>query len=255
MKAEGRAQAGPALRDRARIQALLAAHPLFAGVPGPDLEAVLRRADVLHLSPGEILYTAGESARGVSVVLSGAIQIEYPAVGEVRGYVAAMLEAPAFVGECQVLHERTWSGTGVALLPVVAVGLDRQTLEALIREQPRFALAAYREITERFLNAIDTWRHQVRLSPSETLARYLLSVATLRERAGVSPEALLEIRQVDLGLATGLRRETINRVLKAWERQSALEIHAKGLAKLDLGALSEALGEGRPLLFPARASP
>ncbi len=237
------------LRDVSSMQALLATHPLFLGVSEPDRDAVLARADIVHLGPGEILYRSGESAQSVSVVLTGAVQIEYPAPGQVRGYVAAMLEAPAFVGECQVLHDRRWSGTGVALLPIVALSLDRRTLEDLILTQPGFALAAYREITERFLNAIDTWKHQVQLGPGETLARYVLSFATLRKRAGISPEGLLEIRQVDLGLATGLRRETINRVLKGWERKAVLEIQPRGLAKLDLDALSSALGEDRPLLF------
>jgi len=239
--------AGPMLRDVDGVMALLARHPLFAGIPRADLVALLRRAEIVHLDRNEILHRAGDPSRKATVLLSGAVQIEYPGRGQLRGYAAAMLAAPAFVSE--VLDDQAWTGTAVVLLPIVAVGFDREVVANLIAEQPGFALAAYREIAERFRNAIDTWKHQI--GPAETVARYLLSMTLLRSRAGIGPESLLEIRQVDLGVATGLRRETINRVLRGWARQGLIEIQTRGLSRIDLEGLKQVLGPERPLLLSA----
>jgi hypothetical protein len=54
-------------------------------------------------------------------------------------------------------------------------------------------------------------------------------------------------------VATGLRRETINRLLKKWQADRVVRLDPRGLRDLDLAALGAILGPDRPLLFP-RAS-
>jgi CRP/FNR family transcriptional regulator, cyclic AMP receptor protein len=217
---------------------LLSSHPLFVGVDPAKLDELLKKSALVHLDADEILYSSGSAADRVFIGISGGIQIEYPEAGEVRGYVAAMLRAPFFLGECQVLHARPWSGTAVALVPVTAVGLQRDALEQLILGEPQVALRLYRELAGRFLRAIDAWKHQPTRTPAQSLSRYLVGYLEL---LGSSDE--LRIRQVDLGRATGLRRETVNRVLKGWAGDGLLEVTPKGLAHLDLGALKTFLHE------------
>src|SRR5688572_13795316 len=199
----------------------------------------MARSALIHLDADEILYSAGAPADRVFVGTAGAIQIEYPEPGEVRGLVAAMLAAPFFLGECQVLHGRPWSGTAVAVVPVTAVGLHRAALEQLIVEEPQVALRLYRELSLRFLRAIDAWKKQPTRTPAQALARYVIGYVDLQRRHGAGDE--IKIRQVDLGRAAGLRRETVNRLLRGWVEEGRLEVTPKGLSRIDVERVAELL--------------
>ncbi|MEO1174618.1 MAG: Crp/Fnr family transcriptional regulator, partial [Myxococcota bacterium] len=178
----------------------------------------------LYLDAGEFLYESGAPASRVFAVLEGTLQIEYPNPGEVRGRAVAILPAPSMLGECQVLHRQSWTGTGVALAPLTALAIAREVLEALVLQEPRFALALYRELSGRFLHAIESWRASPSHGPEQTLARYLVAYCEIAEL-----ERDIPLRQVTLGQATGLRRETVNRVLKRWEREGWVEVSPRGI--------------------------
>jgi CRP-like cAMP-binding protein len=228
----------PGVIDRLRDD--LAAHPLMRSLPESAQEELLRASSIIHLDPGEALYRAGHAATHLFVGLRGALQIEYPTPGEDRGYVAAMLRAPWFLGECQVLHGRPWSGTAIALSPLTALALTREELEALVREQSQFALAIYREVTLRFLRAIDAWKVKPTRTPSQELARYILGYLEVVRID--DPEAdTVRVRQADLGRATGLRRETVNRLLKQWIEGGLLEVGQGRLSRIDAEGLRREL--------------
>jgi CRP-like cAMP-binding protein len=192
--------------------ALLSQHPMFSCLTADARNAVLTRGSLLHLDAGDVLYRAGDAAVEVYAVLSGAFQIEYPKPTRHRGFVSAMLLAPTFVGECQALHGRNWSGTGITLSPVTVLAIDRSAFEELLQSHTQFAYAAYRELTSRFLGAIDAWKHQQKSSPEERLARYLLSYSEVFRRLALPLDGPA-LKQTALGPATALRRETVNRLL------------------------------------------
>jgi CRP-like cAMP-binding protein len=218
----------------------LSRHPLMRSLSAEAQAELLQTAGIVHLDPEETLYVAGQEAKHLFVGLRGALQIEYPGPGEERGYVAAMLRAPWFLGECQVLHGRPWSGTAVALLPLTALALTREDLETLVREQPQFALAIYREVTLRFLRAIDHWKIRPSRTPTQELARYLLGY--LQVVRIDDPDAdTVHVRQADLGRATGLRRETVNRLLKQWIESGMMEVGPGRLSRIDDARLRQEL--------------
>ncbi len=225
------------MEAKKHIQAQLAAHPLFETLPSTVHTELVARAALFFLEPGEILYASGTSANRVFVVVEGALQIEYPDPGATRGRVAAILTAPCFLGEAQVMHQKRWSGTGVAVTNLVAIGVTREQLEALILEHPSFALELYREITQRFLRAIESWKASPSRRPEEALARYLVGYLRV-----VEATTTLALNQADLGRATGLCRETVNRLLKRWSRTGVLAVNPKGLTKIRRAKLRKLMG-------------
>ncbi len=203
---------------------------------------LVSEATIFYLGGGEALYEANSSARHVFALLEGAVQIEYPKPGENRGQVVAMLSAPSFLGECQVLHNRPWSGTGVAIVPSVAIGIGSPLLERTMMAYPALGVALYREVTHRFLNAINARKEEPVRSVEEVLARFM--AGTLAAMDGVQmqrpediaegePEDMLPYSQAALGRATGLRRETINRILSRWEKDGVLKAGARGVTAID----------------------
>jgi CRP-like cAMP-binding protein len=233
-----------ALHQRTLLEEL-AVHPLFGGLDRALHRDLIAASAVHYLDPGELLYVAGELAEHVFAVLEGALQIEYPKRGRTRGYAAAVLSAPCLLGECQALHQLAWSGTGVVIAPMSALVIPARALERLILAHPAFGLVLYQELARRFLSAIETWKRQLEATPDETLARYLSGYIQALRGAGVGIGDSLRIRQADLGRATGLRRETINRLLKAWSKEGLLRVEARGLSAIDLDRIQAILSERR----------
>jgi CRP/FNR family cyclic AMP-dependent transcriptional regulator len=226
-------------------------HPVMRALPPSAREKVVGRASLVFLAPGEKLYESGATAVRVFVVLSGALQIEYPPRGGTRGPAVAMLPAPAFLGECQVLHRRPWTGTGVALLPLTALALSRVTLEELLLSYPTFSYALYRELSLRFLGAIEDWREEKRIPPEGLLSRYLLSYLKTVELAG-APASEVPLSQQELGRATGLRRETVNRLLRKWAAKRWLSLAPGAVGGVRESALRSLLPAGESSLFVRR---
>lgn len=228
------------MTDRDRRQRAcerLAAHPVFACLPKDAIAELVRAAELAYVAADESLYVSGEPARYVYAILEGALQIEYPKPGEARGVVVAMLKAPSVLGECQALHGRPWSGTGVALVPTMAIGIDTRLLERTVTQHPALGMSLYREVTLRFLMAIDTWKAEPVTAVDKQLARYLVSCLEATDT-----DKTLRVSQAALGRATGLRRETINRVLKRWEGLAYLRSGAQGISDIDRAALAEVAG-------------
>ena len=242
------------MSDQKRKDAIaerLAQHPVFRSLPPEAVGTLVSEATLFYLNAGEALYEANTSAKHVFAVLEGAIQIEYPKPGESRGTVVAMLSAPSFLGECQVIHGRPWSGTGIAIVPLLAVGIGARLLERTMMSYPALGIALYREVTHRFLNAINSRKEAPVRSVEEQLARYMAgSLAAMDGVALTRPEDaaegdaedMLPYSQAALGRATGLRRETINRILARWEKDGVLKAGARGVTAIDRARLEGIAG-------------
>jgi CRP-like cAMP-binding protein len=224
---------------------LVRSHPLFGPLPRESLEKLIRTSRVEHLDAGEILYRAGEPADRAHAILQGALQIEYPTPGEVRGMVKVMLPAPGFLGEAHVLHSSMWSGTGVAMSSLISLALTRGTLEGLVLEHPSLALVLYRELAARFLRSLENWKAERVLEPSQLLARYLWSFAevTCASEEGKQGDAVrVPLSQAELGRATGLSRETINRLLRGWAERGVVALEKACVSIVEKEVLREHIG-------------
>jgi CRP/FNR family transcriptional regulator len=229
--------------DERALARHIADSALFAHLDEAARRDLAVLSDVYHLDDRELLYVAGEPARHVFVVLSGVLQIEYPPPGRTRGYAVAVLPAPFVLGECQALNELPWSGTGVALTPLVALVITPRALEGLMLEHPALGWAFYRELVGRFLDVIESRKTQLQATPPETLARYLTRYISAIRSVNDAPSDLIRVRQQDLGRATGLRRETVNRILRGWTQEGYLRVEPRGLAGVDLGRLEALVTE------------
>lgn len=217
-------------------------HPLFAGMSREMLESILSRVRVLHFAPGDVVYTSGAEAGFVSIITSGVLQIEYPPSGATRGPVTSLVVAPAISGECQVLAERRWSGTGVAVTELSLFGFDRGTWLRFLDEYPLIARRLYLELAGRFLLAIDTWKNQPSLGPAELVARYCHGVSVALARSGLASGRELALNQRDIASATGLTRETVNRTLRAWANDTIVRVKRGRIIVDDVGALAGLAG-------------
>jgi CRP-like cAMP-binding protein len=223
---------------------LALSHPLFVDFHARTLATLLSRVREVHQRPGDLVYESGREATAVTVVLKGAMQIEYPQVGRARGPVTTMIVAPAVLGECQVLARRPWTGTGVALTDMVNLNFDRAGWLSLLDASPVIVRRLYLELSGRFLSAIENWRAAPQLGPEGLIARYFTALVAALERSGALTPNELDASQKAIAGATDLTRETVNRTLRAWADRGFVRLLKGRVVVVDGGALATLAGFG-----------
>lgn len=132
---------------------LLAATPLFAGVPAEGLEGIARRTVEVTFERGQVIARQGDVGSGLFVVASGSVQV-------VRdGETLATLGPGEFFGELSVLDGRPRTAQVLAAEPTTCLGLATWEFEAVVREQPEVALAVMRGLAGRLRELTEGHRH------------------------------------------------------------------------------------------------
>jgi CRP/FNR family transcriptional regulator, cyclic AMP receptor protein len=221
------------------LSRLLGENPLFSCMTADAHSQLIKQAAFYFLDPWENLFVVGDPGDRVFGILAGALQIEYPKPGKKRGRAVAFVKQHSLIGEAQVLQDRPYGVTGVAVTPLVAIGLTKKQLEGLFLAHPRFGWVVYHQVTQRSLSMTTNWQESLTRTPTEDLARYLL--ARLRIQGDdLKSRADLAVTQAELGQATGMRRETVNRVLRGWsERRGLLVVEPSRLIRIQVKKLKE----------------
>jgi CRP-like cAMP-binding protein len=234
-----------ALVDRlGELESELARCPPFHRLSQTERAHLLGESTLACFSAGEAIYTSGRPAEHLILLLEGAMQIEYPRPPDERGRVVAMVRAPFMIGEAHVFHGRPWSGTGVALDAATVSNVERRTIESLIQSAPAFALAFVEELSYRFLQTLESRRREAVESSEGALAKYVLAWVELTGRD------LVALQQIEIGRATGLSRETVNRIFKRWAEDGHVVNGRNGVTIRSIAGLEALLDpEQAPLLL------
>jgi CRP/FNR family cyclic AMP-dependent transcriptional regulator len=138
---------------RDRRSELLAAAPLFAGVPADEMERLAARTVEIEVPAGRVIARQGEVGTGFFVIADGAAEV-------IRdGSVIANLGVGDFFGELSVLDGRPRTAQVVATEPTVCLGLATWEFEAAVREEPSVALAVLRGLATRLRNVTEGTHH------------------------------------------------------------------------------------------------
>ena len=138
-----RAAAAPApaaAGHRARTVAeILAAVPLFAGLPPASAQALEQRVRTVQLHAGEHLFSEGDPAGSVYVVAAGRLEVVMAAE------VLRVLGPGDVVGELALLAESPRSASVRARRDSRVLEVRREDFDALLADEPGFARALLRE--------------------------------------------------------------------------------------------------------------
>lgn len=112
--------------------------PLFEGLGQEDLERVAEATRVVSFESGEPIVEIGEPGRSLYVVVSGNVQVFYPA--RTSEFELARLGPGDFFGEMALLNDKPRSATVRALGAVQALVLDKGDFRNLVVDRPEVAL-------------------------------------------------------------------------------------------------------------------
>lgn len=228
--------------------AMLGRVPYFAGLDPAAVAQLATEARERRCAAGELVLAEGEPCQGLCFVVSGRVKV-FKLSEDGREQVLRVL-GPGYTFNDVPVFDGGPNPAGVAALEESIVGLiPAQRVHALVREHPDVAAAVIRVLAGRLRAMTEMVEDLALRGVSARVARLLLECSRgappLAEGGG---DHCAHLTQQQLAAMTGTVREVVQRVLKALEREGALEL-ARGrirvLAPEILAAWSEAgRGEG-----------
>jgi CRP/FNR family cyclic AMP-dependent transcriptional regulator len=218
-------------------QGLLATVPLFAHLAPDELEALARHLQVRHLVAGTPVFRRGDAGEALYIVRNGEVRISV-ASAEGKELVLAMLGPGDFFGELALFDGDPRSADAIAAEDTTLLVLWRDQFRRLLEASPALAASALAALSRRLRRSDLLIEDLAFLDVRARLARVLLDLAA---RKGVpGPEGVViaaRLTQRDLAALVGATRESVNKWLRACERDGLVRRARGRLVLPDVGGL------------------
>jgi len=202
---------------------------LFRDLETAERTAVIDRARIRNFAAGEKIFSIGAPSDHMAAVLTGQVRISVPSP-DGREVLLAILEGGEIFGEIAVLDGKQRTADATALTPCALAILDRHEVLSFLEQHPSAWLSIVATLCER-LRRTDEQLAEVALLPLPVrLAKAILRINGSQASATTRRSNSLHLSQRELANLVGATRETVNKCLKAWQRQ--------GLIRIDDGRIS-----------------
>jgi CRP-like cAMP-binding protein len=216
---------------------------LFGGLDEKELRALGERAVEQKLARGEILFTAGEEARGLFVIVEGALRAFRESL-DGREQVIHVERAGATIAEVPMFDDGAYPSTVAAEEDSIVLFIDKRDVRNLCLSHPSIALAALKLLAGRLRRCAELVEALSLHEVDQRLARLLLSEGRTRGRRvnnGVVFELLLTNQQIAARIGTV--REVVSRALSRLQQNELIEVSGRVVTILDEEPLKAFAGE------------
>jgi CRP/FNR family cyclic AMP-dependent transcriptional regulator len=219
------------------VAAILSKAPLLASVPRPALFALARRSPVIELSRGESLFREGDAANDLYVVVDGTVKVSVASQTGAEMVLTTLGRGDA-VGELALFDDAPRSATVSAVAKSALVSIDRSSMIAILVEYPGAVDGLLRGIAGALRRLTEQAADLVFLDLDGRVAKLLGQAARRAGGGSADPIELdLHLTQRELADIVGGSRQSVNQILKAFERRGLLEVRGTTIAVFDVAAL------------------
>jgi CRP-like cAMP-binding protein len=209
---------------------------LFSELDAEHLRALAARAVERRFRKDELLFVAGEEARGLYVVVEGAVRA-FRESADGREQVIHVERAGATVAEVPVFDGGPFPSSVAAERDSALLFIDKQDVRNLCREHPQIALAALKVLAARLRRCAELVETLSLREVGQRLARLLLAEA--RSRGERSKEGFsLTLTNQQIAARVGSVREVISRALARLQQDGLITLEGRRLSIPDESALS-----------------
>ena len=216
---------------------------LFGGLDEKELRALGERAVEQKLARGEILFTAGEEARGLFVIVEGALRAFRESL-DGREQVIHVERAGATIAEVPMFDDGAYPSTVAAEEDSIVLFIDKRDVRNLCLSHPSIALAALKLLAGRLRRCAELVEALSLHEVDQRLARLLLAEGRTRGRRadkGVVFELALTNQQIAARIGTV--REVVSRALSRLQQNELIEVSGRVITILDEEPLKSFAGE------------
>jgi len=217
---------------------------LFGGLSESALNALAERAVERRLARDEVLFMAGDEARGLYVVAEGAMRA-YRVGLDGREQVIHVERAGATLAEVPVFDEGAYPSTVAAEEDSTVLFIDKRDVRRLCLEHPQIALAALKLLAGRVRKCAELVESLSLREVGQRLARFLLAEARLRgkRRKGPGLEVTLALTNQQIAARIGSVREVTSRALARLQHDGLIAVEGRRITIPDEEALAAYAGE------------
>lgn len=212
---------------------------LFRDLDDAVCDALAAHAVEKNLSRDEILFLAGDDAKGLYLIANGSLRA-YRTGYDGREQVIHVERAVTTIAEVPVFDDGKYPSTVAAEEASVVYFIDRIEIKRLCLKHPQIALAAAGLLAKRLRKCAELVETLSLREVGQRLGRLIVQEA---RSTGTQATAGVRIRQdlthSQLAARVGTVREVVTRALNRLQEQGLIIINGKELLVPDLKRLSE----------------
>ncbi|HEU4930686.1 MAG TPA: Crp/Fnr family transcriptional regulator [Pyrinomonadaceae bacterium] len=216
---------------------------LFEALDETTLHVLAGGAVERRFQKDEILFVAGEEARGLYVIVEGAVRA-FRVSPDGREQVIHVERAGATIAEVPVFDDGTYPSTAAAEEQTITLFIDKRDVRHLFLEHPEIALAALKVLAGRLRRCAELVEALSLREVGQRLARFLLAEA---RRSGTRTENRISINltQTNQQIAAriGSVREVVSRAFTRLQHDGLIIVEGRRLIILDEVALESFAGQ------------
>lgn len=216
---------------------------LFGELKETELRALAERALEHKLSRGEVLFMAGDEARGLYCIVEGAVRAFRESL-DGREQVIHVERAGSTIAEVPVFDDQPYPSTVAAEEDSVLLFIDKRDVRRLCLDHPQIALAALGMLARRLRRCAELVEALSLHEVDQRLARLLIAEAQARGKqteAGVTVELILTNQQIAARIGTV--REVVSRALTRLQQNGLISLEGRRVIIRDESALTAYAGE------------
>jgi CRP/FNR family transcriptional regulator len=199
----------------------------FGELEETELKVLAERAVERRLARDEILFIAGAEARGLFVIVTGALRAFREGV-DGREQVIHVERAGATIAELPVFDDKPYPSTVAAEEETVVLFLDKHDVKTLCLTHPQIALAALKLLAGRLRKCAELVETLSLREVDQRLARWLLSEARARGRRTPSGvEVTLALTNQQIAARIGSVREVVSRALSRLQQNGLITVEGR----------------------------
>lgn len=198
-------------------RSLIASLPVFAGLAGAELDAILARARSSRFPKDSEVFAQEEEANAFFLLLSGHIRVVRTSP-EGHQVIARYIKEGELFGIAMAMGRATYPATAVAAVDCVVLSWPNSAWPDLQSRFPAFGASAYQTIGARLH---ETQTQVMEMSTQQVEQRIAHALLRIVSQSGKkTPEGIeidFPITRQDIAEMTGTTLHTVSRLLSAWE--------------------------------------
>jgi CRP/FNR family transcriptional regulator len=212
---------------------------------------LLKQSVERRFSTGELLWSAGDRAEGIALVLEGKVRVVRASAG--RQVVIHSGEPGATLGEVPFFTDAPYPATAMAAEPTRCLFLTHAAVTAAMAADPSLALFFLRRLSLRVQSLVERVDQNTVSSVQTRLARFILersdaarTNARSRSKSEKRPTLSLGMTQSALAEELGTVREVVVRSLRGLRQMGAIESAGDGKYRVANVTILEDLAHSGP---------
>jgi CRP/FNR family transcriptional regulator len=204
-----------------------------------DFEDAGLRVVERRFAPKDTIFTPGDPDDQLYFLLSGTVRL-YKIYGDYKEATTALLKDGGVFGKLNLVEGRWQDVFAEAVTEARVAGIQKASLERVIKSDPAFALKLFSSLSERLRQSDEVIESLLHREVSCRLATLLMN---LGERFGEhnGGGVLIDVRLTHQDLANMIAstREAVSKVMSEFQRDGVVESRNRRIAIVNREALAE----------------